>query len=249
MRILFSGVTGGGCRSVVMILIMVLMIEFGITAWAEEKPGRGFPQGNTGKDPLIERLEGFAAKDKAAQPPKDAVEFTGSSMFEGWTEVAAQMAPAPAFNRAIGGSKTADILKYLDQIVIQYQPKVVVLYSGINDVSEGLTSDAATGNLQKIIEVINTKLPDTRIIYIAMLNAANRPESAGLISDANNRMKKYAGTNPRMIYLDVSPELVDDKGATRREFLNEEGSHYNASAYEAMAKVVKPAVQKAWSQK
>jgi len=50
-----------------------------------------------------------------------------------------------------------------------------------------------------------------------------------------------------MAYLDVSSALVDDKGETRQEFLNSDKSHYNSAAYEAMARVVKPVVQKAWS--
>jgi hypothetical protein len=227
--------------------LMVCVIGFGITALAADMPAGGPPPQGSPDKMFLKNLDDMAAKDKANPPPKDAVEFTGSSMFEGWTDVAKHMAPMPAFNRAIGGSKTADLLKYLDQLVIQYQPKVVVLYSGINDVSEGVSSEAAADNIRKIVEAINAKLPNTRVIYVAILNASNRAESVGLINDANARIKKYAETNSRMTYLDVSPALVDDKGQTRQEFLTDDKTHYNSAAYEAMAKVVKPVVQEAWS--
>jgi lysophospholipase L1-like esterase len=228
-------------------LLMICFIGFGITALAADMPAGGPPKGGTGKDPFIERLDAFTAKDKAGPPARDSVEFAGSSMFEGWTDVTGQMAPIPAFNRAIGGSKTADILKYLDRLVIQYQPKVVVLYSGINDVSEGVSSASAAENIQNIAETINARLPKTKVIYIAILNASNRTESTNLINDANARIKKYAEQTSHITYLDISSALVDNKGATRKEFLTDDGSHYNASAYEAMAKVVKPVVQNAWS--
>jgi lysophospholipase L1-like esterase len=228
-------------------LLVISLIGFGMTAQAADMPAGGPPQGSAGKDPFMERLDAFAAKDKAGPPPNDAVEFAGSSMFEGWTEVTEHMAPIPAFNRAIGGSKTADILKYLDQLVIQYKPDVVVLYSGINDVSEGVSPATAAENIQKIVDAINAGLPETRVIYIAILNASNRPESVELINDANARIKKYAGQNSRMTYLDISSALVDEKGATRKEFLTDDGSHYNSAAYRAMAGAVKPAVQKAMS--
>jgi lysophospholipase L1-like esterase len=223
------------------LLLMACVMSFGITALAADMPA-GSPD-----KAFLERLNGLAAKDKASAPPMDAVEFAGSSMFEGWTEVTAHMAPIPAFNRAIGGSKTADILKYLDQLVIQYQPKVVVLYSGINDVSEGVSSAKAVENIQKIIEVINAKLPETQVIYVAILNASNRADSWELINDANASIKKYAEQNSRMTFLDISSALVDGRGATRQEFLTSDQSHYNSAAYEAMAEAVKPAVQKAWS--
>jgi lysophospholipase L1-like esterase len=227
-------------------LMMICVIGFGMTALAADMPAGSPPQGGN-SNPLQERLDGFAAKDKAGPPQKNAVEFAGSSMFEGWTEVAAHMAPIPAFNRAIGGSKTADILKYLDQLVLQYQPRVLVLYSGINDVSEGVSSATAADNIQKIVETINARLPKTRVIFIALLNASNRADSTELINDANGRIKKYAEQNSLMTYLDISSALVDSKGATRAEFLTDDKTHYNAAAYEAMAKVVKPAVQKDWS--
>jgi disulfide oxidoreductase YuzD len=228
-------------------LLMVVLISFGITAQGADMPAGGPPQSNTGKDPFMERLDAFITKDKASHPPTNAVEFAGSSMFEGWTGVAAQMAPMPAFNRAIGGSKTADILKHLDQLVIQYKPKVAVLYSGINDVSEGVSPVAAADNIQRIVEEINAKLPGTHVIYIAILNASNRPDSVELINDANARIKKYSAQNSRMTYLDISPALIDDKGATRKEFLADDGAHYNSAAYEAMSRAVKPVVQNAWS--
>jgi hypothetical protein len=228
------------------VLLMICFIGFGMTALAADMPAGGPPKGVTGKDPFMERLDAFAVKDKASPPARDAVEFAGSSMFEGWTDVTGQMAPMPAFNRAVGGSKTADILKYLDRLVIQYQPKVVVLYSGINDVSEGVSPGSAADNIRKIVETINAKLPKTSVIFIALLNASNKPESVELINDANARIKKYAGQNPSMTFLDISSALVDNKGATRKEFLTDDGSHYNASAYEAMAKVIRPAVQNAW---
>jgi lysophospholipase L1-like esterase len=228
------------------VFLIVFAMGFGMTALAADMPAGGPPQGGSG-NAFQEHLDALAAKDKAGPPPNDAVEFAGSSMFEGWTEVAAHMAPIPAFNRSIGGSKTADLLKYLDQLIIQYQPKVVVLYSGINDVSEGVSSATAADNIQKIVETINAKLPETRVIYVAILNASNRAESWELINDANARIKKYAEQNSRMTYLDVSSALVDDKGATKQEFLNDDKSHYNSAAYEAMARVVKPAVQKVWS--
>jgi hypothetical protein len=229
------------------LLLMVYVFSFGMTALAADMPAGGPPPQGSPDMMFVKNIDAIAAKDKAASPPKNAVEFAGSSMFEGWTEVATHMSPIPAFNRAIGGSKTADLLKYLDQLVIQYQPKVVVLYSGINDVSEGVSSETAADNIRKIIEAINIKLPKTRLIYVAMLNASNRTESVELINDANARIKKYAETNSLMTYLDISSALVDDKGQTREKFLTDDKTHYNSAAYEAMAGVVKPVVQEAWS--
>jgi lysophospholipase L1-like esterase len=228
------------------IIITICMVGFAVMAMAAGPPGEGPPPGGSG-DPFQDRLDALAEKDKNNPPAQNGVEFVGSSMFEGWTDVAAHMAPIPAFNRAIGGSKTANILSNLDQLVLQYKPKVVVLYSGINDVSEGVLPETAALNIRKIIEGIQTDFPETRIIYIPILDTSNRPETAGLIEDANNRVKAYAESNTRVIVLDISSALVDKNGNTRPEFLASDGFHYNEAAYEAMAQVVKPVVEKLWS--
>lgn len=230
----------------VKILLMICALGFATGAMATAPPAGGPPPGGSA-NPFQDALDAMADKDKSVPPPKNAVEFAGSSMFEGWSGVASDMAPIPAFNRAIGGSKTADILSHLDQLVLQYKPKVVVLYSGINDVSEGILPETAAENIRKIIEGVQADLPETRIIYIPILNISNQPDSNGLIADANNRVKAFAEGNTRVTILDVSSVLVDENGNTRSEFLTGDGSHFNEAAYEAMALVVKPAVEKIWS--
>jgi lysophospholipase L1-like esterase len=236
--------------------MMICVMGFAVVAMAAESPaggppaggvpGEGPPQGGSA-NPFQDRLDALAEKDEADPPAKNGVEFVGSSMFEGWTEVAAHMAPMSAFNRAIGGSKTADILSHLDQLVLQYEPKVVVLYSGINDVGEGVSSEAAAENIRKIIEGIQADLPETEVVYIPILDTTNRPNVAELITDANNRVVSYAEGNARVTVVDISAALVNENGDTRPEFLAGDGHHYNETAYEAMARVVKPVVEKIWS--
>ncbi len=231
----------------VKMLLMIFVMGVGITAMAAGPPA-GSPSGERSANPFQDRLDNFSVKDKSDPPAKHGVEFVGSSMLEGWSDVTAQMAPFLAFNRAIGGSKTADILSHLDQLVLQYEPRVVVLYSGINDVSEGISSETAAENIQKIIEGILSGLPGTRVIYIAILNTSNRSDSSGPIKDANSRVRTFAEKNPRVTYLDISGALVDGEGNTRSKFLTDDHSHYNTAAYEAMARVVKPVLEDVWLQ-
>jgi lysophospholipase L1-like esterase len=242
------------------ILVMICVMGIAVVAMAAEPPAGGPPTGGPpaggppeggppsgGGNPFQDRLDALAEKDKARPPAKNGVEFVGSSMFEGWTEVAAHMAPMPAFNRAIGGSKTGDVLAHLDRLVLQYEPRIVVLYSGINDVGEGVSSETAAENIKKIIEGIQADLPGTGIVYIPILDTANRPDVAESITDANSRVREYAEGNHRVTVVDISAALVDEKGNTRPEFLAEDGHHYNEAAYEAMARVVKPVVEEIWS--
>lgn len=230
----------------VKILLVICIVSFTCMAMAAGPPAGGTHQGRSA-NPLQDRLDAFTEKDKNELPAMNGVEFLGSSMFEGWTEVRSHMAPVPAFNRAIGGSKSADILSHLEQLVLQYKPKVVVLYTGINDVSEGVQPETAAENIWKIIKGIQTDLPETHVIYIPILNTSNRPDSTALIENANNRVIANAEGDAGVTVLDVSSALVDENGDTRPEFLTSDKSHYNETAYKVMAQMVKPVVEKIWS--
>src|SRR5262245_12141591 len=82
-------------------------------------------------------IQAFLDQDRTQPPPKDAILFIGSSIFRQWTNVREHMAPLPVFNRAFGGSRTWEVLHYMDRIVLPYRPRIIVYYTGSNDVNAG----------------------------------------------------------------------------------------------------------------
>ena len=54
-------------------------------------------------------IDKYLEGDKTNPPAKGTIEFIGSSIFARWKNVSEQMAPLPVYNRAFGGSRTADI--------------------------------------------------------------------------------------------------------------------------------------------
>jgi hypothetical protein len=79
---------------------------------------------------FADQIKAFLDQDRIAPPPKDAILFIGSSIFRQWTNVREHMAPLPVFNRAFGGSRTWEVLNYMDQVVLPYRPRIIVYYTG-----------------------------------------------------------------------------------------------------------------------
>jgi hypothetical protein len=71
-------------------------------------------------------IEAFLERDRVSPPPQGGILFIGSSIFRQWADLEADMAPLPAFNRAFGGSRTWEVLHYMDEIVLPYQPRIIV---------------------------------------------------------------------------------------------------------------------------
>jgi hypothetical protein len=72
-------------------------------------------------------IDAFLERDETAPPQKHAILFVGSSIFRRWTTLTEQMAPLPVLNRAFGGSRTWEVLAYMDKIVLPYEPDALRL--------------------------------------------------------------------------------------------------------------------------
>src|SRR4029077_19382446 len=93
-------------------------------------------------------IAAFAAADRDHPPPERPIVFVGSSSIRLWSSLQADMTPLPVLNRGFGGAHLSQVAYYVDQIVIHFRPRAVVLYAGDNDLdgarpigrSEGHTS-------------------------------------------------------------------------------------------------------------
>ena len=77
----------------------------------------------------------FRKKDSIQFPPKNAILFIGSSSFTNWTDVQDYFPGYTIINRGFGGSSLKDVIRYVYDILIPYQPKQVVIYCGENDLA------------------------------------------------------------------------------------------------------------------
>jgi hypothetical protein len=94
-------------------------------------------------------------------PPTGSILFVGSSVFRLWKGLAAQMAPLPVFNRAFGGSRTHEILAYLDRIILPYRPRLIVYYCGSNDINANVSPVQIAANFKEFVVRVQSQLPDT----------------------------------------------------------------------------------------
>ena len=95
---------------------------------------------------------------RAASPEHGGIVFTGSSIFRFWTHLSDQMAPLPVFNRAIAGTVTEDMLNRIGQLVLPYQPRIVVYYCGSNDISAGEDAAPIVERTKRFIQILHESL-------------------------------------------------------------------------------------------
>ncbi|MFM8392992.1 MAG: GDSL-type esterase/lipase family protein, partial [Acidobacteriota bacterium] len=179
-------------------------------------------------------------------PPARSILFIGSSIFRLWKGLKEQMAPLPVFNRAFGGSRTHEILAYLDRIVLPYRPRVIVYYCGSNDINANVTPAQIAGNFQEFVERVRRELPQTRILFVSINKAPQKMDRWGEVDEANRLVKDYCARVKGLRYIDVNPALFDAAGAPRMELYLPDKLHFLDPAYEEFTKIVKPVVAAEW---
>jgi lysophospholipase L1-like esterase len=172
----------------------------------------------------------FEARDREHPPAKGGIVFAGSSSIRLW-DVEKLFPNRAALNRGFGGSQYVDLVAFADRIIVPYEPKVVVLYSGDNDIAGGKSPEDVAATHEKLVRRLREKLPETRTITIGIKPSIQRWALVDKMRAANERIKKTIAQDERQAYIDVEPAMLGDDGLPRPEIFQKDGLHLNAAGY------------------
>ena len=193
-------------------------------------------------------IQRILEREKATPPPRQGILFIGSSIFRLWTHLGEQMAPLPVFNHAFGGAVTQDILDRTEQLVLPYQPRIIVYYCGSNDVNAGEPAQVIIARTKQFLGIIHEKLPDTFVYYTSIQKAPDKRSRWEVVDAVNREMESYSRQSKNLGFIDLNPVLFDPQGNLREDLFLPDKLHFRpeSSAYSEFAQVVKPIVTKAW---
>ncbi len=188
------------------------------------------------------------AAQAQATPQYGGIVFTGSSIFQFWTHLSDQMAPLPVLNRAIAGTVTQDMLDRIGQLVLPYQPRIVVYYCGSNDISAGEDAGPIIERTKQYIQVLHEKSPNTYFYYTSIHKAPEKRARWDVVEAVNREMERYSHQAKNVGYIDLNPVLFDSRGNVRMNLFLGDGLHFrpDSTAYPEFSQIVKPVLTKAW---
>jgi len=183
-----------------------------------------------------------------ASPEHGGIVFTGSSIFQFWTHLSEQMAPLPVLNRAIAGTVTEDMLNRIGQLVLPYQPRIVVYYCGSNDISSGQDAASIIGRTKRYIEILHEKSPNTFFFYTSIQKAPEKRARWDVVEAVNREMERYSREALQVGYIDLNSVLFDSRNNVRENLFLPDQLHFrpDSSAYQEFSQIVKPILMKAW---
>ncbi|XAH26180.1 SGNH/GDSL hydrolase family protein [Xylophilus sp. GW821-FHT01B05] len=184
-------------------------------------------------------MAAFAAADREQQPAHDGVLFVGSSTIRMWNHLPQDFRQAPVvINRGFGGSTMADCHYFVQQLVVQYKPRQVLVYAGDNDLAVGRTPAQVLASFQGFVKTVRRARPDTVIDYISIKPSPSRIALMPQIRETNALLAAYIKTLPDAQYIDVFSKMVDAQGAPREELFRSDRLHMNDEGYTLWRSVI-----------
>lgn len=181
----------------------------------------------------------FEEADKTARYSSDLILFTGSSSIRFWGTLAEDMAPHPVLNRGFGGSILPEMNHYFDRIVKKYQPKIIFLYCGENDIALDYTPEESYSSYRKFISLCKAELPKTEVVFISMKPSPSRWDKWSSVDAANNMIESYTKKHDHLHFVDVGPTMMNGSEPDKSIFIKDM-LHMNPEGYRRWTKLIKP---------
>ena len=200
-------------------------------------------EAQTGPGQWESAIAAFEAADKASPPPKGEIVFVGSSTIRLW-DVAHSFPDLKILNRGFGGSELADTVRYADRIVIPYEPRLVVVYAGDNDISSGVLAEQVAVEFERFVRKVHAKLPQTRILYIAVKPSLLRWTQVYRMRSANEIIRAFCERDDRLAFLDFDNVMLGWDEKPRPELFVADGLHLSVEGYRIWSAIIRPYLAK-----
>ncbi|MHC4207259.1 MAG: GDSL-type esterase/lipase family protein [Planctomycetota bacterium] len=191
-------------------------------------------------------ISAFEQADLASPPPANPVLFVGSSSIRVWPDLAGDFPDYPVMNRGFGGSKMSDVLYYFDRIVAPYDPVLILVYEGDNDLAAGMSVDQVYVDYLEFLTLVDEQLPNVDVAFIATKPSPSRSRYLEVTRQLNTRFQDLASNNSHLWYIDVFNPMLNEDGQPRPELFVSDMLHMNAAGYELWQSIIEP-VLAAWA--
>lgn len=185
---------------------------------------------------------------KRGKEGKVGLVFLGDSITAGWNGqkqlVSDEFGKYDLANFGIGGDRTEHVLwRIANGELDGLNPKALVFLLGTNNLG-GYSAEEIVRGDKKIIEEIRKKLPNTRIILMAIFPRGDDPKKPPIaktrekINAINAELAKL--NDGKMItFLDIGSKLTEPDGSITKEIMPD-ALHLSAKGYQVWAAALRP---------
>ena len=164
--------------------------------------------------------------------------LTGSSSIRLWPDAAGVFPQFDVINAGFGGSCYSDLWGLRDTLLFAFEPDVVVIYEGDNDLSDGLPQSEILSSANALFADLAQRLPDTKVVVLAPKPSLARrqlAEECGLLSEALGHEARRRG----FAFVDFWDVMHLADGALDAGLFVVDGLHLNQKGYDTWVETLR----------
>ncbi len=184
-------------------------------------------------------IQQFEQHDQTQPPQPNGILFVGSSSIRMW-DADKTLPGYGILNRGFGGSQMSDVLHYMDRIVLNYRPRLIVLYEGDNDIAAGDAPAQIAEEFTQFEQRLHESLPQTQLVVMAIKPSIARWALYPKMKQANDAIEQYCRAHDRCHFIDVSQVMLDEQGQPSKSLFVDDGLHMNAEGYRRWSALLRP---------
>ena len=218
-------------RRIVALSLVVASLTTGVSLLAQVPP----------RDPTRweKDVTGFEEQDRRTPPSKGGIVFVGASSIVRW-KVAEFFPDLQVVNRGFGGSEMADTAHFAARTVLPYEPSVIVLYPGENDIARGVSPETVAAGFERFVATVHGTLPKARILVIGLKPTPARWRFNPQMLETNRLLRTLAARHDLITYISVEKAMLGPDKLPRPDLFIEDGQHMTPAGYEIWTDIVRP---------
>lgn len=240
------------------LLCCTVLLALSVRAWSVDAPKTDAPQAPATDAPppapkkndptkWEKDIAAFEAADAKAAPKKGQVLFVGSSSIRLWN-LKKSFPDLDAINRGFGGSQVEDSTHFADRIVLPYEPRLIVMYAGDNDIASGKSPEQVAADFQAFVVKVRGKSGDADgkakspapIIYIAIKPSIARWKLIDKVRLANKLIRECCEKGDKLTFLDIATPMIGDDGKPKAELFVKDNLHLSDAGYKVWDELLRP---------
>lgn len=194
---------------------------------------------NCNPEVFQDEVEKLVASDETNRVEPGGVVFVGSSSIRMW-DLKKWFPGEEYLNRGFGGSQICHSTYFFDKLVARHKPQLVVFYAGDNDIASGKSPEQVLKDFQAFAAKLTDKLPEARLVYIAIKPSIARWQLADKMRKANELIAAECEQNENFVFVDVWAPMLNDQGEPRGDVFLSDGLHMNEKGYELWVELITP---------
>lgn len=168
---------------------------------------------------------------------RESLVFTGSSSIRLWDNLQEYFPEHQIINTGFGGSEASDLLEFLDELVLKYQPVKVFIYEGDNDLQRKKKPGEVLKTTIEIIAQIKKTGTTSSIVLISAKPSIERWNLRRKYRRLNRKFKKLCKSDPVLEFANVWDPMLNGK-RLKEDLFVEDGLHMNLKGYQIWYQVI-----------